>query len=105
MASAPSASRKGAADRSSTTGIPLPSSLNSETEASSYSRRVKQHGQAWIRVGVSPCRRAIESGRRGAGRPAVASLHRRDACLAPLSLGDGGDGEYQWRRKTVHPSD
>ena len=46
-----------------------------------------------LMVGVSPYRRAIESGRRGAGRPAVAHLPP-SMCCAPRhpTSSDGGDG-------------
>ena len=42
---------------------------------------------------------AIKSARRGAGRPAVASPHRRDACSAPPLPGDGGDGGAHGRER------
>src|SRR5262249_32741253 len=63
--------------------------------ASAYSRKVKHHQAraAGIRVGISPYRRAIGSGRRGAGWPAVAHLPP-SMCLpcATPSKWDGGDG-------------
>jgi len=49
-----------------------------------------------IRIGVSPYQRAIEVGRRGAGRPAVAHRYTVDV-LAPRPLQLDGATVSLWR--------
>jgi hypothetical protein len=75
---------------------PRKDAYRSSPQAPSCRARVRRHqaGLAGVRIGVSPYQRAIEVGRRGAGRPAVAHLSGsmclpRAATLASAVAGGG----------------